>query len=80
MLGSEDTKYIYVNIGFGFHAQLTLNEALVFIKKKETHLQKLADVYTEKASKIRAHIKLVLEAMAEIMNLGNTSQSRNLDI
>ncbi|KAG0056440.1 hypothetical protein BGZ83_004947 [Gryganskiella cystojenkinii] len=75
-----DTKHIYVNIGFGFHAELTLDEALTFITKKETHLQKRADKYTEKASQIRAHIKLVLEAMAEIMKLDTTPAPRNLNL
>ncbi|CAO3570692.1 unnamed protein product [Mortierella alpina] len=75
-----DTKYIYVNVGFGFHAQLTLNEALVFITKKEAHLQKKAEKYTEKASQIRAHIKLVLEAMAEIMKLDSTPPPRDLGL
>lgn len=93
-LNSPDTQYIYVNVGFGFHAQLTLDEALTFISKKEGQLSKYvgagstcpdegcyaddclilanaityfilawnnrkADVYTQKASQIRAHIKLV---------------------
>ncbi|KAF9285240.1 hypothetical protein BGZ68_004035 [Mortierella alpina] len=75
-----DTKYIYVNVGFGFHAQLTLDEALVFIAKKEAHLQKKAEKYTEKASQIRAHIKLVLEAMAEIMKLDTTPPPRDLGL
>jgi prefoldin subunit 5 len=35
-----DTQYIYVNVGFGFHVQFTLEEALGFIEKKEKHLQK----------------------------------------
>ncbi|KAI8087220.1 hypothetical protein BDF21DRAFT_379071 [Thamnidium elegans] len=35
-----DTKYIYVNVGFGFHVQFTLKEALAFIQKKEAQLQK----------------------------------------
>ncbi|KAF9572744.1 hypothetical protein EC968_009472 [Mortierella alpina] len=75
-----DTKYIYVNVGFGFHAQLTLDEALNFITKKEAHLQKKAEKYTEKASQIRAHIKLVLEAMAEIMKLDSTPPPRDLGL
>ncbi|KAG0264625.1 hypothetical protein BG011_006471 [Mortierella polycephala] len=75
-----DTKHIFVNIGFGFHAELTLDEALVFITKKEAHLQKKAENYTEKSSQIRAHIKLVLEAMAEIMKLGTTPAPRNLNL
>jgi prefoldin subunit 5 len=37
---SPDTTHIFVNVGFGFHAELTLDEALQFIKKKEAHLQK----------------------------------------
>lgn len=40
MILSPDTKHIFVNVGFGFHAELTLDEALEFIKKKEVHLQK----------------------------------------
>ena len=40
MMLSPDTKHIFVNVGFGFHAELTLDEALEFIKKKEVHLQK----------------------------------------
>ncbi|KAF9166905.1 hypothetical protein BGZ80_004206 [Entomortierella chlamydospora] len=75
-----DTTYIFVNIGFGFHAQLTLDEALAFITKKEAHLQKKAEKYTEKAAQIRAHIKIVLEAMAEVMKLNNTPRPRNLEL
>ncbi|KAF9111030.1 hypothetical protein BGX27_005491 [Mortierella sp. AM989] len=75
-----DTKYIFVNIGFGFHAELTLDEALTFITKKEAHLQKKAKKYTEKSAQIRAHIKIVLEAMAEVMKLSNTPPRRNLEL
>ena len=35
-----DTKYIYVNVGFGFHVQFTLDEAKNFIDKKEQQLQR----------------------------------------
>ncbi|KAF9353460.1 hypothetical protein BGX26_008773 [Mortierella sp. AD094] len=75
-----DTTYIFVNVGFGFHAQLTLDEALAFITKKEAHLQKKAEKYTQKAAQIRAHIKIVLEAMAEVMKLNNTPRPRNLEL
>jgi prefoldin subunit 5 len=40
MNNRQDTTFIYVNVGFGFHVQFTLNEAKDFIKKKEEHLQK----------------------------------------
>ncbi|ORX91811.1 Prefoldin alpha-like protein [Basidiobolus meristosporus CBS 931.73] len=64
-----DTTYIYVNVGYGFHVQLTLSEALDFIEKKERNLQKVADQYTTEASKIKAHIKMVLEAIAEVLQI-----------
>lgn len=31
---AQDRKYIFINIGLGFHAQFTLDEALVFLEKK----------------------------------------------
>ncbi|KAK3817648.1 MAG: Prefoldin [Benniella sp.] len=75
-----DTKHIFVNVGFGFHAQLTLDEALAFITQKEAFLQKKAERLTEKAAQIRAHIKIVLEAMAEIMKLSKGPLPRNLEL
>ncbi|KAG2200696.1 hypothetical protein INT46_008820 [Mucor plumbeus] len=62
-----DTKYIYVNVGFGFHVQFTLEEAKKFIEKKVIHLQGMADKHTAEADKIRAHIKMALEAISEII-------------
>ncbi|KAJ1850406.1 hypothetical protein LPJ73_003467 [Coemansia sp. RSA 2703] len=35
-----DTSFIYVNIGFGFHLQMTLEEADAFIDEKVKHLEK----------------------------------------
>ncbi|CAI2185505.1 8002_t:CDS:2 [Funneliformis geosporum] len=64
-----DTTYIYVNVGFGFHVQFTLDEAIGFIEKKEKLLQKKSDQYTRDVAKINAHIKLVYEALTEILNL-----------
>lgn len=64
-----DTTYIYVNVGFGFHVQLTLDEAINYIDRKEKLLQRKSDQYTQDISKISAHIKLVYEALTEIMNL-----------
>lgn len=67
-LTSPDTKYIYINVGFGFHVQMTLKEALTFIDKKNTQLQTRAEKHTEEAAKIRANIKLVC-AFAQLRNL-----------
>jgi len=37
---SDDTEYIYMNIGYGFHAQLKLDEAQKYIEKKNQLLEK----------------------------------------
>ncbi|CAJ0648416.1 19894_t:CDS:2 [Entrophospora sp. SA101] len=64
-----DTTYIYVNVGFGFHPQLTLDEAIEFIDKKEKTLQRKSEKYTDDIAKISAHIAMVHEAIAEILYL-----------
>ncbi|CAG8569752.1 9338_t:CDS:2 [Paraglomus occultum] len=64
-----DTSYIYVNVGFGFHVQFTLDEAIEFINKKEKLLERKADQYSKTAAKINAHIAMVLEAINEILSL-----------
>ncbi|CAO3664096.1 unnamed protein product [Umbelopsis ramanniana] len=64
-----DTKFVYINVGFGFHVQMTLKEALEFIEKKTQQLQNRADKYTEEAAKIRANIKLVMRAIQEVLEL-----------
>ncbi|CDH52093.1 protein uxt-like [Lichtheimia corymbifera JMRC:FSU:9682] len=62
-----DTQYIFVNVGFGLHVQFTLEEAMVFIDKNVERLDKIADKRSAEADKIRAHIKLTLEAMNEVL-------------
>ncbi|KAJ2706178.1 hypothetical protein FB645_001814 [Coemansia sp. IMI 203386] len=63
-----DTKYLFVNVGFGFHLEMTLDEANKFIDEKVQSLEKLADKYTQEASEIRARIQLVYNALMEGVN------------
>jgi len=58
---SNDASMIFVSIGFGFFVEFTLTEALRFIGKKTDHLTRISDSLTHDASRIKAHIKLVLE-------------------
>eukprot|EP01104_Vermistella_antarctica_P005983 TRINITY_DN16719_c0_g1_i1.p2 TRINITY_DN16719_c0_g1~~TRINITY_DN16719_c0_g1_i1.p2 ORF type:complete len:149 (+),score=41.97 TRINITY_DN16719_c0_g1_i1:184-630(+) len=58
-----ETKYIYVSIGLGFHAQLTPEEAFAFIDRKEAMLNKRADGLTEEANMLKARIKLLYQGM-----------------
>jgi len=46
-----DTSHIFVNVGLGFHAELTLEEAVAFAEKKQVGLrkdlkQRVAGAYT----------------------------------
>ncbi len=74
----EDTSKIFISIGYGFHLEMTFNEALKFIEKKVAMLQDQANVFTLKASDIKANIKFVLEGLKEIQNLKfNTKPEKN---
>ncbi|KAJ1911373.1 hypothetical protein IWQ60_004576 [Tieghemiomyces parasiticus] len=65
-----DTTYVYVNVGQGFHLQMTHAEALEYIARKDTQLQGQADKLSQKANHIKAQIRTVYLALAEIMQLG----------
>ncbi|KAJ1795860.1 hypothetical protein LPJ59_004099 [Coemansia sp. RSA 2399] len=64
-----DTSFIFVSVGFGFHLQMTLEEADSFIEEKVKHMEKLADKHTEEANEIRAKIKMVYGALMESLNM-----------
>ena len=71
-----DTSWIYVNVGLGFHAQLTLSEAADLCTKREAHYKTAASTLTEKIARKKAHIKLVAAALDEMTNHGYTSHTR----
>ena len=58
---SNDASMIFVSVGFGFFVEFTLTEAVRFIGKKTDHLTRISDSLARDASRIKAHIKLVLE-------------------
>ncbi|KAI9199702.1 UXT-like protein [Polychytrium aggregatum] len=61
-----DASRIFVDIGYGFYPELTLDEAIAFIDRYEKFMLRRADKLTEQAAQIKAHIKLVLEAIQEV--------------
>ncbi|NXL13293.1 UXT protein, partial [Setophaga kirtlandii] len=56
-----DPQRVFVALGFGFFAELTLPEALRHLERRSSLLQRLSDSLTRDGAKIRAHIRLVLE-------------------
>ncbi|KAK9119086.1 hypothetical protein Scep_017179 [Stephania cephalantha] len=77
-LGSEvyvqsevpDTRYIFVDVGLGFHVEFTWSEALDFISVKEPRLaNRQIEEYTLLIASIKAQIKLVCEGIRELLQL-----------
>ena len=65
----EDPTKICVSVGLGFFLELTLEEALQFLEKKDRALSKEADRLTEDCSQLKANIKLVLGGLRELQNI-----------
>ena len=61
-----DTSWVYVNVGLGFHAQMTPAEAIAFSTQQEEALGKTVEALTQRAAKIKAQIKLAVAAVDEI--------------
>ncbi|KAI1287379.1 Protein UXT [Halotydeus destructor] len=61
-----DAKKIFVYCGLGFYVELSLDEAMRFIEKKEVYLRSKLEIYGNQENKIKAHIKLVLEGLREL--------------
>ena len=60
---------ICVSVGLGFFVELTLDEALKFLDKKDAELSKEADKLTDDCAKLKANIKLVLGGLRELQNI-----------
>ena len=64
-----DPGKICVSVGLGFFVELTLDEALKFLDKKDDELNKEAERLTDDCAKMKAHIKLVLGGLRELQNI-----------
>mmetsp|Transcript_32995 Transcript_32995/g.53534 ORF Transcript_32995/g.53534 Transcript_32995/m.53534 type:complete len:148 (+) Transcript_32995:75-518(+) len=81
-LGSEfyvqanvpDTEFVYVDIGLGFRVQYTIQEAMNFIDKKEAALNASVDKCTRQSAQIKSDIKMVCNAIGELLELQPPSQ------
>ncbi|KAI9008093.1 Prefoldin subunit-domain-containing protein [Gaertneriomyces semiglobifer] len=69
-----DTSKVVINLGAGYHVEMTLDEAIQFINEKGKRLTEAAERHTDLASNIKANIKVVLTAIEEILLLEQTEQ------
>ncbi|KAI7726970.1 hypothetical protein M8C21_011395 [Ambrosia artemisiifolia] len=76
-LGSEvyaqadvpDTRHIFVDVGLGFHVELTWSEALKIIPAREERLARQIEEYTRLIAQIKAQIKMVSQGIRELLQL-----------
>ncbi|KAK6093653.1 hypothetical protein MT418_006255 [Batrachochytrium dendrobatidis] len=64
-----DTSKIILNVGSNIFVEMPLDDAIKFLEKKEKTLEGQTEKWTNRASEIRAHIKLVLKAISELLQL-----------
>ncbi|KAM6925134.1 protein UXT [Xenentodon cancila] len=76
----EDPSRIFVAVGFGFFVEMTYDEALRFIDKKTSQLTAFTEQLTKDSSKIKAHIRMVLEGLRELQGLSDVPDSRTTDV
>nr|XP_033780160.1 protein UXT isoform X2 [Geotrypetes seraphini] len=75
-----DSSRIFMAVGYGFFAELTLEEALRFIEKKSKLLTGLSKSLSKDAAKIKANIRLVLEGLRELQGLSNLPEETHQNI
>ncbi|KAI7726972.1 hypothetical protein M8C21_011397 [Ambrosia artemisiifolia] len=76
-LGSEvyaqadvpDTRHIFVDVGLGFHVELTWSEALNIIPAREERLARQIEEYTRLIAQIKAQIKMVSQGIRELLQI-----------
>ena len=71
---------IFLDVGLGFHVQLTLPEALTTIDVKTKHLNEKAERLTESANKIKAQIRIVMEGIRELSNIEDEERKKFRDV
>ena len=75
----KDTEFIFVDVGMGLHVQLTFEEALKFLKKKIDQLTVKSELLTDKSVDIKARIKLIIGALAELQGVSSQSSKPRFD-
>ncbi|KAL5112981.1 Protein UXT [Taenia crassiceps] len=60
---------LYVDVGLGFHVELTRAEALDFVRQRVELLTARAELFRQKAFEIRARIKVCLQGLRELQTL-----------
>ncbi|KJE92875.1 hypothetical protein CAOG_03765 [Capsaspora owczarzaki ATCC 30864] len=71
-----DPSRVFVKVGFGFYVELSIPEALVFIERKTAQLDKSTEALAAESAKIKANIKLTLQALQDLQSIREPSEPR----
>eukprot|EP00088_Acartia_fossae_P037578 TRINITY_DN3878_c0_g1_i10.p1 TRINITY_DN3878_c0_g1~~TRINITY_DN3878_c0_g1_i10.p1 ORF type:complete len:180 (-),score=27.56 TRINITY_DN3878_c0_g1_i10:72-560(-) len=71
----ESPQRIMVAVGMGFFLEMTLDEALQYVSRKEKELTEKAEELTTQSINIKANIKLVICGLKELQSI-STEPSR----
>ncbi|GAB1606760.1 protein UXT-like [Argonauta hians] len=71
---------IFVCVGFGFFVEFTFPQALKFIDQKTQFLNEKSDILSKQAAKVKANIKIVLEALRNLQNIEASLPKPQVDI
>ena len=72
-----DTSQVSVYLGLGIYLEMSREEAVNFIEKREKILESRREVLLQKASNIKAHIKLVLEGLRELQGISSETSGHS---
>mmetsp|Transcript_45784 Transcript_45784/g.118338 ORF Transcript_45784/g.118338 Transcript_45784/m.118338 type:complete len:152 (-) Transcript_45784:828-1283(-) len=67
------TDRLFVNIGMGFHVELTLAEADAYIAKRKDMLERKGEEMTDEISKVKTDMRMLQEGVADILRLRGSS-------
>jgi prefoldin subunit 5 len=67
-----DTRWVYIDVGLGFHAQMTLEEAAQFGEAREARLMAQVEELSGRAAEVKAKIKIAVGAIDEVRTRAHT--------
>ncbi|XP_075560558.1 uxt prefoldin-like subunit [Dermacentor variabilis] len=76
-----DVSKIFVQVGMGFFVELTHDETLWFVSRREAVLEAELQRVSKESANIKAHIQMVLQGLREIQGLpANPDQPKRRDV
>ncbi|XP_050032145.1 protein UXT [Dermacentor andersoni] len=76
-----DVSKIFVQVGMGFFVELTHEETLWFVGRREALLEAELQRVSKESANIKAHIQMVLQGLREIQGLpANPDQPKRRDV